>query len=117
MICPTCRREIPENSSYCCFCGVRQGHAGAVPAARPKRLMRSSTDKKIGGVCGGLAEYFDADAGVIRILVVLLAIASGFVFGSVAYVVAWVVLPLAPKPVEAASAAASSGSAPDTPSQ
>ena len=33
----------------------------------PKRLMRSSTDKKIAGVCGGVAQYFNIDSTLVRI--------------------------------------------------
>ena len=42
-----------------------------------KKLYRSLTDKKLFGVCGGLAEYFDMDATVMRILFLVAA----FVFG------------------------------------
>src|SRR5712671_1671315 len=90
MICPNCRKEIAEYSNFCSSCGARP--------VGPKRLTRSSTDSKIGGVCGGLAEYFEADPGIVRILVTLITIASGFVFGVLSYVVAWIILPLAPAP-------------------
>ncbi|AGA68501.1 putative stress-responsive transcriptional regulator [Desulfitobacterium dichloroeliminans LMG P-21439] len=55
------------------------------------KLYRSGTDKKLGGVCGGLAEYFDIDSTLIR-LVVLLAFFMGGV-GLLLYIVAWVVIP------------------------
>jgi phage shock protein PspC (stress-responsive transcriptional regulator) len=48
----------------------------------------------IGGVCAGIAEYFDVDPTWIRLLAVLLIFASGF--GLVAYIVAWVVIPRGP---------------------
>jgi phage shock protein C len=99
MVCPNCRREIAEYSDFCNFCGTRQAGAANPRPGGPKRLMRSSTDAKVGGVCGGLAEYFEADPGVVRILVTLMTIASGFVFGVLSYIVAWVILPLAPAPV------------------
>ncbi len=93
MICPNCRKEIAEYSNFCSFCGARQAEVAAARRVGPKRLMRSSTDSKIGGVCGGLAEYFEADPGIVRIVVTLITIASGFVFGILSYVVAWVILP------------------------
>ena len=96
MICQNCKKEIAENSNFCSICGARQTEGAAVRRFGPKRLMRSSTDSKIGGVCGGLAEYFDADPGIVRVLVALITIASGFVFGILSYIVAWVILPLAP---------------------
>jgi len=68
--------------------------------------MRSSTDKKIGGVCGGLADYFDLDPTVIRLVWLLLVLFAGT--GLVVYIVLWIVLPLAPPGVIPASAAATS---------
>ncbi|NOY88792.1 MAG: PspC domain-containing protein [FCB group bacterium] len=56
-----------------------------------KRLYRSSTNKIIGGVCGGLGEYFEIDPVLIRILTVLLFLASGF--GLLAYIIAWIIIP------------------------
>jgi phage shock protein C len=56
-----------------------------------KRLFRSTTDKMIGGVCGGLAEYFGIDPTIVRIAAVLLALADGV--GIVAYVILWIVVP------------------------
>jgi phage shock protein PspC (stress-responsive transcriptional regulator) len=70
-----------------------------------KRLMRSSTDRKIAGVCGGIAEYFDIDSTVVRLVwLVLLFIPVPIVPSIVAYIVAWLVMPQAPVPVAAATA-------------
>ena len=68
----------------------------ATPAAawRSKRLRRSSTDSRIAGVCGGIAEYFGVDSTAVRLLWVVLSIVPGaIVCGILAYVVAWVVVP------------------------
>ncbi len=111
MICPNCRKEIAEYSNFCSFCGARQAEVAAARRVGPKRLMRSSTDSKIGGVCGGLAEYFEADPGIVRIVVTLITIASGFVFGILSYVVAWVILPLAPAPFFSVASHATAGPA------
>lgn len=56
-----------------------------------KRLTLSSTDKKIAGVCGGIAEYFEVDPVLIRIIWLILV----FWFGSgiFAYLVCWVLIP------------------------
>ena len=68
----------------------------ALPAAR--RLTRSATDRKIAGVCGGLAEYFGVDATPIRLLWAILSIFCGAVIGGViAYVVAWAIIPRSPE--------------------
>ena len=70
------------------------------PAAAPagRRLTRSVTDKKIAGVCGGLAEYFGVDATPIRLLWAILSIFCGAIVGGViAYVVAWLIIPRSPE--------------------
>ncbi len=57
-----------------------------------KKLYRSRTDRKIWGVCGGLAKYFDADPTIVRVI----AIAAVFFTGSgiIAYIVMAIVVPL-----------------------
>ena len=69
---------------------------GTEPARTPqaRRLTRSATDKKVAGVCGGLAEYFGVDATPIRLLWIILSILCGAVIGGViAYLVAWLIIP------------------------
>ena len=97
MFCPNCRNELAEGSRFCCNCGAKQ--PGAEGAAAPssghvKRLMRSSTDKKIGGVCAGLADYFDLDPTIVRVVWFLAVFFAGT--GLLAYFILWIVLPLAP---------------------
>jgi phage shock protein PspC (stress-responsive transcriptional regulator) len=62
------------------------------PSGTPKRLVRSSDDAWLGGVCGGIAQYTGLDANLVRLLV---AIGALFSFGTlvVAYIVAWVLMP------------------------
>ena len=57
-----------------------------------KILTRSSTDKFLGGVCGGLARYLNVDSGLVRIVTVLAAIFTQV--GWIAYLVLWAVLPM-----------------------
>lgn len=64
----------------------------------PGRIYRSRTNRKIGGVCGGLAEYFNMDPTVMRVVWVLLALLNGF--GILAYIVCWIVIPENPLPSE-----------------
>jgi phage shock protein C len=52
-------------------------NTGRVGRARHGRLRRSSWDKMIFGVCGGLAEYLDVDPVIVRLLFVLVALAGG----------------------------------------
>ena len=63
-----------------------------------KQLMRSCTDRKLFGVCGGFASYFRTDSSLVRLLFIAL-----FLMGSVglwAYLIAALVMPLAPCPDE-----------------
>lgn len=100
MVCSNCQRQIAEGSNFCYNCGAKQVSAGAPGVAAQssgkKRLVRSSTDKKIGGVCGGLADYFDLDPTIIRIVWLLAFLCAGA--GLLAYIVLWIALPLAPTP-------------------
>lgn len=57
-----------------------------------KRLYRSRTNRKIAGVCGGLAEYFNVDATIMRLLFILVVLFS-VGFGIIAYILMWVIMP------------------------
>jgi phage shock protein C len=104
MQCTHCHREIAAESNFCYFCGEAQPMAGRVP--RPvKRLMRSSTDVKLGGVCGGLAEYFECDPTLMRLGWVVLTLASAGFPGIIGYIVCWIVMPVAPLPLPESTAA------------
>ncbi|AFM41353.1 putative stress-responsive transcriptional regulator [Desulfosporosinus acidiphilus SJ4] len=56
-----------------------------------RRLYRSSQDRQLGGVCGGIAEYLDLDPSLVRIGALLLLIVGGT--GFLAYLVAWLIIP------------------------
>ena len=58
-----------------------------------KRLRRSNRDKMIGGVCGGIAEYFNMDPTIVRVLYVLGSVMSVAFPGILVYLVLWVVMP------------------------
>jgi len=59
-----------------------------------KRLYRSRSDKKIAGVCGGMADYFGVDPVIPRLVWVLLALGAGA--GVLAYLICWIVIPMEP---------------------
>jgi phage shock protein C len=61
----------------------------------PRKLFRSQTQRMLAGVCGGLAEYFNIDATVMRVLFLILAVFGGS--GLVLYLVMWIVVPDARK--------------------
>ncbi|RRD94849.1 PspC domain-containing protein [Clostridiales bacterium COT073_COT-073] len=59
----------------------------------PKKLYRSETDKVLGGVCGGVAEYLNVDSTIVRLFWVLCLFTS---VGLIAYIVALIIMPLPP---------------------
>ncbi len=62
---------------------------------RSRRLMRAAADRRLGGVCGGLADYLNLDATVVRVAwAVLTVIPGAILFGLLAYVIAWIIIPL-----------------------
>jgi phage shock protein PspC (stress-responsive transcriptional regulator) len=70
---------------------------GARASVSGRRLLRSTTDRKIAGVCGGLAEYLSLDPTLVRLAVVILSIYPGaIVCGVIAYAIAWAIVPEAP---------------------
>ena len=56
-----------------------------------KKLFRSATDKKLCGVCGGLGEYFDIDATLVRLLWVVFTFMGGA--GLLAYIICAIIVP------------------------
>ncbi|HOE13676.1 MAG TPA: PspC domain-containing protein [Candidatus Saccharicenans sp.] len=62
-----------------------------------KKLYRSTRQKMVGGVCGGLAEYFDLDVSLIRLIFVGLALLTAILPMVLFYLIAWLIIPLEPK--------------------
>jgi phage shock protein C len=92
MYCNACGKAIAEDGRFCSYCG---NVAGTLPT--PKKLTRSRADKKIAGVCAGLAQYFDLDVMLVRILCVFLTLATGVCPGVVTYLLAWIIIPSEPE--------------------
>ena len=59
-----------------------------------KKLYKSNTDKKIAGVCGGIAEYFNIDATLVRLGWVVFSLLGGS--GLLAYIIAAIIMPERP---------------------
>lgn len=60
----------------------------------PKRLYRSKTERMVGGVCGGLAQYLNLDPTLVRLFFLLLLLIPGP--GLIIYLIMWVITPLEP---------------------
>jgi len=60
----------------------------------PRRLYRSRTNVVLGGVCGGIGEYFGVDPTIVRLLWVIFALAGGI--GGFVYIIAWIIIPEEP---------------------
>lgn len=58
-----------------------------------KRMFRSENDKKIAGVCGGIGEMMDVDPTIVRLLTVVLCLATGIIPFFVGYLLAWWLVP------------------------
>ena len=56
-----------------------------------KKLQRTVADKKIAGVCGGIAKYFDIDPTVVRIIWLIAVLCCGG--GLLAYLICWICMP------------------------
>jgi len=60
------------------------------------RLYLSSSDKKLGGVCGGIAEYMELDPTVVRLLTAVLALITAVIPVLIGYIIAWFIIPRRP---------------------
>ena len=91
MYCNACGKVIADDGRFCSHCGNVVGFA-----PMPRKLMRSRSDRKIGGVCAGLAQYLELDTSLVRILWFFITLACGVFPGLVAYVLGWIIIPEEP---------------------
>jgi phage shock protein C len=99
MFCTKCGKNIGSDAVFCQYCGVRQTGAPIYATPPPRLLRRSRYDKKIGGVCAGVARYLDLDTNLVRLVWLLTFLLAGT--GFVAYVICWIVIPIEPAYLEA----------------
>lgn len=57
------------------------------------KLIKSSYDRKIAGVCGGIAEYFNVDPTAVRVAYALISLVSGVFPGIIVYIILAVIMP------------------------
>jgi phage shock protein PspC (stress-responsive transcriptional regulator) len=76
-----------------------EGPATRVAPPQGRRLMRSATDRKVAGVCGGIAEYLGVDATPVRLLWIVVSVLPGAILGGlVVYLAAWAIMSRPPAP-------------------
>jgi phage shock protein C len=107
MYCTRCGVQLSDRDRFCSQCGTPTG-AGMqqAPGTVYNRLSRPREDRKIAGVCAGIARYFGVDPTLIRILAIALALwPTGL--GLVVYIVCWIAMPndplLLPAPAKPAT--------------
>ena len=86
MYCCYCGKVMPDDANSCAYCGKQVGHATR------RRLTRPCSGRKVAGVAAALANYFDVDVTLVRVLL-LLAVVFTIPLAIVAYLVAWIVIP------------------------
>lgn len=86
MYCNHCGKANPDDAHLCAYCGAAMG-GGVVQ----RRLVRPRGDRKIAGVCAGVAQYYGWNVTVIRLLWLLLFLFAGT--GGLLYLILWIVMP------------------------
>jgi len=61
-----------------------------------KKLHRSLNRRMLGGVCGGLGEYFEVDVSLVRLIFVGLALVTALIPMVIFYLIAWIIIPVEP---------------------
>jgi phage shock protein C len=104
MYCTNCGLDLGEKAAFCSQCGKPASAAAGREAPRAARapLARIMSEKKIAGVCAGVARYFGVDVTMVRVVWLVLAICT-IIPGFLAYLVAWIAMPKESGPPQSAT--------------
>lgn len=94
MYCNFCGTSLPADARHCQNCG--RVNPVVSPGSARRHLERPRQGRKIAGVCAAVANGFDVDPVLIRLLW-LVALFTGF--GLIAYIVGWIIIPEEPAPL------------------
>ena len=99
MYCTDCGQQLRDGSNFCAHCGSprqKPGKSTAPEAPQPpciaERLVRIGEGKKIAGVCTGFARHLAVDVTLVRVIWLVIALTAGV--GFIAYIVAWIAMPV-----------------------
>jgi phage shock protein C len=93
MYCSNCGSEVAAEHRYCPTCGTpAHGTPGATEPGTGPRLSRPMNEKKLAGVCAGIARYLRVDVTLVRILFVVFSVYPPGV-GLILYLACWIVMP------------------------
>jgi len=97
MYCSGCGLEVSDSDRYCRQCGTATKNAGFTSdTGRPGRMLsRPRDDRKVAGVCSGIARYIGIDVTLVRILFVVFSVWPPTA-GVIVYLVCWIVMPQDP---------------------
>jgi phage shock protein C len=101
--CPYCAEEIQEEAVKCKHCNSWLAQRPAQPALGPpvlpvagegRRLLRSSYNRMLGGVCGGMGTYLGVDPTLIRIAYAVCTVFTAIFPGIILYIILLIIIPL-----------------------
>ncbi len=88
MKCLNCGAENPEESLFCVNCGKSMYNSGN---EKKRQLVRTRNNTRIAGVCGGLAQYFEIDPTMVRVIFLVLLLTGSLGFWI--YLIIWFLAP------------------------
>lgn len=97
MYCRSCGTEVSENFRYCPQCGASIAGSSFIskPGAPSRVLSRPRDNRKIAGVCAGIARYLGMDVTLVRVLMLVFAVWPPGV-GLIVYLACWIIMPRDP---------------------